>query len=133
MRLAHLTDIGVGAVCIYDVIIPDPEPANAYMDIDISYYSICLGLNVLLTLMIATKLVLHRRNLQHAMGTSGGSTGVYTTIVVILVESYALYAIALLLYVVPWALQSVGLPVFSKIVGNVQVRTVLPSPDVPRI
>ena len=89
-----------------------------------SYFSISLSLNVLLTLMIVARLILHRRNFRKALGTSDGSSGLYTAIIVMLVESYALYAVAYLLYIVFWAIGSQALATLSKVVGAVQVRSV---------
>ena len=94
-----------------------------------SYYAICLALNILLTLMIITKLILHRRNLQDAMGTSNAATKVYTTVVIMLVESYALYAITLLSFIVTSVLQTVGLYITGKILSNVQVCSVSHFPN----
>ena len=91
----------------------------------ISYFSISLSLNVILTLMIVIRLVLHRRNLQKVLGTSDGSSGLYTAIATMLIESYALYAIAFLLYIVPWALGSMVVTLFSPIIGPAQVCAVI--------
>ena len=91
----------------------------------ISYFSISLSLNVILTLMIVIRLVLHRRNLRKVLGTSDGSSGLYTAIATMLIESYALYAIAFLLYIVPWALGSMVVTLFSPIIGPAQVCAVI--------
>ena len=92
----------------------------------ISYYSISLSLNVLLTLMIVTRLILHSRNIRKAMGTRDRPVGSYLgTIVTILVESSALYAIAFLLYIGPWRADSSVQYIFFPILAEVQVRTIL--------
>ena len=104
-----------------------PQPVQ--VDIDTAYYSISLSLNVLLTLMIIARLILHRRNIQRTLGTSNGAARLYTTIAIMLVESYALYAIALLLYIVPLALGSPVQVIFSKTLGEIQVCTACPYPD----
>ena len=91
----------------------------------ISYFSISLSLNVILTLMIVIRLVLHRRNLRKVLGTSDGTSGLYTAIATMLIESYALYAIAFLLYIVPWALGSMVVTLFSPIIGPAQVCAVI--------
>ena len=73
-------------------------------NISTSYLSISLSPNVLLTLMIVMRLVVHIRNLRKVTRSSDGSSGLHTTtvtIVMMLIESYALYAVTLLLYVVP--------------------------------
>ena len=94
-----------------------------------SYYSISLSLNFLLTLMIVARLILYIRYLRKATGASGGSSGLHTctattTVVTILIESYALHAIALLLYIVPWAVDSPVANIFSGIGGATQVCAV---------
>lgn len=126
---ANFTGTGTGIANIYFTPTNAPLIGAAYIIVS-SYYVICLVLNILLTLMIIAKLILHRRNLRHAIGTSNGATGVYTTIVTILLESYTLYAIALLSYIITWAMQSAGVYVTARILGNVQVCTVFHFPHV---
>ena len=65
----------------------------------ILYFSISVSLNVLLTLMIVVRLVLHARNIRAVMGSPGGIGGLYKTIITMLVESCALYAASSLLFV----------------------------------
>ena len=89
-----------------------------------AYYSVSLSLNVLLTLMIVARLIMHRRNLRKAIGASDGASGLYTTIVTMLIESCALYTAVFLLYLVPWAVNSWVLVLFSKAVHVAQVRAV---------
>ena len=74
--------------------------------------------------MIIVRLLLHHRNIQHAIGT----TGFYMPIVTMLVESCALYAIALLLYIIPLALGSLALDLLSNMLGPIQVYAAQPSP-----
>ena len=93
------------------------------------YFAICLALNILLTLMIITKLILHRRSLQHAIGASNAITKVYTTIVIMLVESYALYAIALLSYILTLFLGSAGVYITARTLASAQVCTVFHFPN----
>ena len=99
---------------------------GTYMDT--SYTSISLSLNLLLTLMIIVRLILHSRNLQRAIGTAGGATGLYATVVTMLIESYALYTVVLLLYIVSWNTYSSTIGLTSRVVGNIQVRAVLTIP-----
>ena len=87
-----------------------------------SYFSICLALNVILTLMIVTRLILHRRNLRKAIGASDGVSGLYTAIVTMIIESYAIYAATFLAYIVSWAVDSVFVAIPSKGIGAIQVR-----------
>ena len=91
-----------------------------------SYLIICLSLHVLLTLMIVIRLIVHTRNLRKATGASDGSSGLHTAasaVATILVESYALYAVAFIVYIVPWAVQSQVANIFPRVVITSQVRS----------
>jgi len=86
----------------------------------VPYLSISISLNVLLTLMIVGRLVLHSRNVRIATGSPDGVGGWYKTTVTMLVESSALYAVSSLL-VVGWA--STGtVNAFIPILCQTQVR-----------
>ena len=103
------------------------------LHITTSYYSICLSLNVVLTLMIVVRLVMHIRNIRKATGASDGSSGLHTaaaTVVMMLIESYALYAGILLASTISWAADSWVDTLFTGVVGTVQVCVVFPIPDV---
>ena len=122
------TVTGIASIYLFSILGTNATPIVIYMAS--SYFGICLTLNLLVTLMIITKLILHRRNLQRAIGTSSAITGVYTTIVIMLVESYALYAIALLSDIVTsTTLQIAGVYITGKILSNVQVCTVFHFPN----
>ena len=98
------------------------DEANLQINSGTAYLSISLSLNVILTLMIATRLILHSKNIRNAMGASAGPTnGLYTAIVTTLVESSAPYAIALILYIGPWAANSPATNMFTAVVGDIQV------------
>lgn len=71
-------------------------------DFNYPYFAVSLSLNVLLTSMIVIRLILHRRNIQNAMGASAGAGQLYGAVITILVESSALYAVSFLLFFVPW-------------------------------
>jgi len=89
-----------------------------------SYYSICLSLSILLTLMIVIRLIVHIRSVRNVTGASEGSGGLQTataTIVMMFIESYALYAGVLLAYTIPWALNSWVDILFSGVLNAVQV------------
>jgi hypothetical protein len=96
-----------------------------------AYYSIALSLNLLLTLMIITRLVLHSKNIRSALGAQHGVGGLYKTIIAMLVESCALYAVSFVLLVAPWASQNVIQLITFQILPELQVRSVflLPRPS----
>lgn len=87
----------------------------------LSYFTISVSLNVILTLMIVIRLVRHRRNIKKAMGASAGVSGLYESIVTILVESCALYTVASLLYLGPWGAGSTLEYLFSAVLVESQV------------
>ena len=86
----------------------------------LAYFSISLSLNVLLTLMIVVRLVLHSRNTRTALGGTGIG-GLCKAIVTMLVESCALYAITSLLVLGPWSAQNSIIETFSPILAETQV------------
>ena len=124
--LTNITRVAMGIVYIYQGSgIRVDYIASIYFTT--AYFSICLTLNVILTLMIVIRLLVHIRNLRKITGSSDGSGALYTaatTVVTMLIESYALYAVALLLYIVPWAVDSWVLGFFAKSLGSIQVRAV---------
>ena len=94
------------------------------ININTSYFSICLLLNVVLALMIVTRLMVYIRNVRKATGAPDGSSGPHITtaaVVTILIESYSIYAATLLLYLVPSAAHSSVVGLFSGLTSAVQV------------
>ena len=128
IKSAHITDIAIGIAFTYQSFHPVNGGLSISHDIVVehfgtSYYSISLAFNVLVTLMIVARLILHNKNVRSAIGTSSGISGLYTTIVTMLVESCALYAAGSLVLIVPWAIDSPLMFVFSKVSGMMQVRS----------
>ena len=86
------------------------------------FFAISPSLNILLTLMIVTRLVMHRRNMLNTMGASvGPSTGFYGALVTILVESCALYAVSFVLFIGAWGSSSPVANIFFPVVAETQV------------
>ena len=92
----------------------------------IPYISISLSLNVLLTLMIVIRLVLHIRNTRTTLGITGVG-GLCKAIVVMLIESCTLYAVNSLLVVVPLGAKNNIWSLFVALLAQTQVRA-LPQP-----
>ena len=92
-----------------------------------SYYSISLALSVLLTLMIVARLLWHSKNIRNVMGAAAGSAvgGFYNTVVAMVVESSALYALSFIPFIVTFNIASPGQNVLSQILSGTQVRIVL--------
>ena len=85
------------------------------------YLSISLSLNVLVTLVIIIRLILHAGNTRTALG-GAGIGGLCKAIVVMLVESCALYAVSSLLFIGPLGAGSFIMNVFLPILAETQVR-----------
>lgn len=102
------------------------QPNGAWNSLDInlglSYFSISVSLNVILTLMIVIRLVLHSRNVRNAVGAAAKATRLYKTIVTMLIESSALYAASFLLYIGPWGANSNVSDIFFPLLAETQVR-----------
>ena len=88
----------------------------------VSYLSISVSFNVLLTLMIVIRLILHVRNIRGAMGISGIG-GMCNAITTMLIESCALYAVNSLLVIIPVAVNNYVMNTFLPILAETQVRT----------
>ena len=126
--LTNTTDVALGITYIYLASIPIFRASVIATNIATSYYSICLALNITLTLMIVVRLVVHIKDIRKTIGASDGPGArlhtVASTVATMVVESYALYAIILLSWVVSWALESWVVTIFSGAVGSVQVRDI---------
>ena len=120
--LINATDVAMGIVTTYK---------NSGLGADnrfyISYLSVSLLLNILLTLMIVIRLIIHIWDIRKTVGASNGFDRLFTTIatvVTMLVESYALYAVAFLPNIVLLAIGSWAWGIFFAAVGPVQVCAV---------
>lgn len=120
------TGAGLGIAYLYGYTHPGYHFINFNYSLSISYYSVSLSLNALLTIMIIVRLVLHGRNIRKVVGASaGGTSGLYTAIATMLVESYALYAVTYTLFIGLWAAGNNVMQIFSPILSHVQVCVVL--------
>jgi hypothetical protein len=120
---------GIAYICVESGVESDTIAASYF---GTSYYSTSLALNVLLTLMIVIRLGMHVRHLRKSLGASEESHGLYTaatTVITMLIESYALYAVVFLVFIVPWGMNSWVLIIFSKPLGVIQVRAVFAFPQ----
>ena len=125
VTLTDTTDVALGMANIhYGSGMPGFHTVTG-LNIATSYYSVCLSLDILLTLMIVIRLIVHIRDIRSATGDSERYSGLHTaaaTAIMMLIESYALYAGVLLAYIIPLAVNSWVATLFSGAVGTVQVR-----------
>jgi len=94
-------------------------------DFSIPYVSVSISLNILLTLMIVARLVLHGGDLRATIGSPVGINGLYRTVATMLIESSALFAVNSLLLIGLWGARSGAADVFLPIVAEIQVRAFL--------
>ena len=121
--LANVDDVAMGIVLVYAISVLTIKTFSdiAYIS---AYLSISFSLNVLLTLMIVIRIILHARNTRAAVGISGIG-GLSKAIVTMLVESCALYAMGTLLVLGRLGSDDNGgtiLGFFLPIVNQTQVR-----------
>lgn len=116
----NATNAGTGIVSVYFTSLPSGGAIN----VDAPYFSISVALNVLLTLMIVVRLLLHSRDIRDAMGSLVRPERLYKAIATILVESSALYAVSFILMIGSWAARSPALNIFIQSLTETQVCAV---------
>ena len=97
------------------------KPVDTFPWSGLPYFSISLSLNILLTLMIVIRLILHARKAHTALGVTGIG-GLCKAIVTMLVESSTLYAVSSLLVLGPLSAGSAVVVTFFPILSETQVR-----------
>ena len=107
----------MGTVYVYQRIQPIRHSHWSYLP----YFSISTSLNVLLTLMIVIRIILCARNTRTALGRSGISR-LFKAVVIMLIESCALYAVNSLLVIVPWGAENAIWNFFLPVLTETQVR-----------
>jgi len=89
----------MGIVAIYFQHHGYAETLPGLSKFSVPHLSISVSLNVLLTLMIVIRLILHGRQIRTATGSAFGITGLYKTVSTMLVESCALFAVSSLVVI----------------------------------
>ena len=93
-------------------------------DFCVPCFSISVSLNVLFTLAIVVRLVLHRRNIKITTGVTSRANRIYRALITMLIESCTFYAVSAVLYLGPWGAQSFAADIFFPILTETQVRAV---------
>jgi len=118
----YLASISMGIITLYLASQPNSSLWHGItVNFGLPYFTISVGLNVILTLMISARLFLHGRNIRGAMGSGSGMSSLYKTIATMLIESSALYAITSLLFIGPYAANNYASDIFLPILAEVQV------------
>ena len=113
---ANVVNVALGTMSVYW----SARPSAHIMPFLIPYNSISLSLNVLLTLMIVVRLILHARDTRTILGKTGIG-GLYKAVVTILAESCALYAVNSLVYLGLLGAGNLVVYVFSPTLSQTQV------------
>lgn len=124
--MMYLASLATGTTYIYQIsrpisVVGISAAINKY---GIPHHSISVSLNVLLTTMITIRLMMHSRDIRSIMGASATAGKVYRAVVTTIVESCALYSVAFLLFVGPWAAGNPASYIFFPIV--VQTQAIAP-------
>ena len=106
--------------------------ASAVNKFGIPHHALSVAVNILLTLMIVIRLLSHGRKTRKAMGASAPAGGWYKTVITILVESCALFAVSFLLFVGFWAAVNPLASVFFSVLVGTQVRSIFAFRDILR-
>ena len=119
MLWTNIDDIVTGTISVYQ-----SAPLTSRDLSGFSYFPISLSLNILLTLMIVIRLILHTRSIRTTMGISGIG-GSYKATVTMLVESSALFAVSSLLVTASLGAESYIVETFYPILSETQVHAFL--------
>jgi len=119
---ADVINIATGIMFFYRTWIPDATDWKSLnLRFSIPYFSISISLNILLTLMIIIRLVLHTRNTRTTATALVGVSGLYRTVITMLVESSALYAVSSLLVIGTYISGTCSADLFLPILAETQV------------
>jgi hypothetical protein len=95
----------------------------------LAYFSIATTLNILLTLLICARLLIHQRQMRANSGPKYGLLP-YQDIISMLIESSAVYAVTSAIFIGTYAAGHAASTLFLPILSQTQVR---PPPDYARI
>ena len=126
MLLADVSNTAMGILLVYQTTQPGYIWNSLAANTGIPYFSISVSLNVLLTLIIVTRLILHSRFLRNGTESFAKSSGLYSTVITVLVESSAIYAVNSLLLIGPWVAKNRASGIFLPILAETQACTTFP-------
>lgn len=110
-----------GIIFLYRTSQPSSSPwASAFATL--LYVSTSLSLNILLTLMIVTRLYFHRRHTIKLLGRRHATH--YTSIITMLVESAAVMDVMFIFFIIPFAIGNPIANIFLLSMVQVQVRQI---------
>ena len=87
----------------------------------ISYYAISLGSNIIMTVLIITRLLIYRRTIMTSLGLSPEHARDYTSLATIVIESASLYSVFAILFLITYALDNPMNQIFLGPANSAQV------------
>lgn len=112
----------MGIMVLYQTSRPDATLwSNVAINFGLPYFIITISLNVVITSLIAVRLLVYRYRMAQAFPDGNASVAPYASIATLLIESSTLYAIFSLLFIGPYAAGSHLSNVFLPILTQVQV------------
>lgn len=94
-----------------------------------AYLAISLSVNIILTILIAIRLLLYRRTIMASMPDDRGSD--YTSLATIIIESASLYSVFALIFLITYAVNNPINSVFLTVASSSQVSS--PDPSIPGV
>jgi len=128
-------DAGMGIVTLYSQYNGDSYTTSGLPISSVPYLSISVSLNVLLTLMIVIRLILHGRKIRTTTRSLAGISGLYKTVSTMFIESCALFTVSSMLVIGALAayiysgtpnifiIGSFVVEIFFPILAEIQVRS----------
>ncbi|KAG9222286.1 hypothetical protein CCMSSC00406_0006583 [Pleurotus cornucopiae] len=121
--IMYLASISMGIMTIFQSSRPNASLwTSVTVDFGLPYFSISVSLNVLLTLLILLRLWFHNRSMKQTASMSASRSATpYASIISMLVESSALYAVTSLLFIGSYGAGNNISALFLPILGQTQV------------
>ena len=140
-------NVGMGIVTLrFQHSVDNLSSMLGFSKFGIAYLSISVSLNVLLTLMIVIRLILHARNVRTATGSLAGISGLFKTISTMFIESCALFTVTSTLVIGAlasfiygqnfgdiWIVGRITADIFFPILAEIQVCTFLRQPPLGQL
>lgn len=128
-RHAQLTNsfAAMGIMVLFEIQLPASNLWTALSaQFVLAYFTLSLSLNILLTLLIVLRLLIHRHRAREYLGATHATN--YTSIVAMLVESSALYTAFSLIFIVSYVRKSAVQNLFLPVLGEIQVSVMWNAP-----
>ncbi|KAK7058767.1 hypothetical protein VNI00_001391, partial [Paramarasmius palmivorus] len=120
--LLYLADISVAIIYLYQVSQPNATLfTKSAVDFGLPYFSLTTTLNILLTLLISIRLLVHHRRMVRAQTNQSWKGLSYIPIISMLVESSAIYAIFSILFIGLYAAGSSAAYIFLPVLSQTQI------------